>query len=197
MHPTDEPIDSLARDLRDNPGGAAGRVDAEFRTRLVGLADRLLDPRARGAVDAEDVAQSALKSFFTRQAADPLPVDSRAGLWRLLAAIARRKCVKVARRELARKRGGRAREVVPDGSSAGTWDVADPDAVPPDALAVMSDLYRQLLARLDDLHRPVCELWLDGCTADEAAARLGVSPRTVERRLARVRRRLDDLGGGA
>ena len=190
--PGNDPTDSLARELRADPARAASRVDEEFRSRLVRLAERLLDPRVRGAVDGEDVAQSVFRSFFCRQEADPLPIGSRIELWHLLATIARRKCVKVARRALAQKRGG-DRQIACDDTSSGGWDVADATAVPPEAVAVMNDLYRELVGRLDELHRPVCELRLDGLEVAEIATRLGLSHRTVERRLARIRDRLEAL----
>lgn len=60
----------------------------------------------------------------------------------------------------------------------------------------MADLYRQLLAGLDDLHRPVCELRLEGMEVAEIARQLGVTTRTIDRRLARVRARLADLEAG-
>jgi RNA polymerase sigma factor (sigma-70 family) len=186
----DTPPDSLVQQLRADAGAAAARVDDEFRSRLVRLAEKFLDPRARAGVDAEDVAQSVLKSFFHRQATEPVSIESREELWHLLAAVARRKCVKAARRELAQKRGG-DRKFLPGAS--GAWDAPDQDAIPPEAVAVMSDLYQELLARLDEWHRPVCELRLDGFEVNEIAARLNVSSRTVERRLAQIRKRLAAL----
>lgn len=56
--------------------------------------------------DPEDIVQSVFGTFFRRQAEEPMAVQSRLELWRLLATIARRKCVKAARRALAAKRGG-------------------------------------------------------------------------------------------
>jgi hypothetical protein len=103
--PDDSP-DSLARDLRDDLDRAAGRSDDEFRSRLVRLAGKVLDPRTRGATDPEDIVQSVFGSFFRQQAEEPMAVQSRLELWRLPATIARRKCVKAARRALAGKRGG-------------------------------------------------------------------------------------------
>lgn len=192
---TDDPCpnDSLARDLNADLSRAISRVDEEFRSRLVRLGGRLLDGRVRGTVEGEDIAQSVFKSFFRRQSVEPYPIATRADLWHLLAEITRRKCVRAARRELAQKRGGSRRAEAPDPDGAGEWNLADPDAVPAEAVAVMRDLYQQLVAQLDELHRSVCELRLDGLELSEIAERLGVSTRTVERRMARVRERLESL----
>jgi RNA polymerase sigma-70 factor (ECF subfamily) len=190
IEPGDVPADSLARDLRLDPARAAGRVDAEFRDRLLRLADRVIDPRVRGALDAEDVAQSVFRSFFAR----PVAVDTRLDLWHLLATIARRKCVRAARRTLALKRGGGRVVPLPGGGDDSTADgVVDPVALPPHVAAVVADLCDELRARLDAVYCRVCDLRLEGHTVPEIAAELKVTTRTVERRLAKVRERLASL----
>jgi RNA polymerase sigma-70 factor (ECF subfamily) len=189
--PTDDPADSLADELHRDPQRAGGRVNAEFRSRLVRLTDRLLDPRVGRLVDGEDVVQSVFRSFFARA----IPVNSRLDLWHLLATIARRKCVKAARLALSLKRGGGRVGSLPTGGddSSVSWDVADPTVVPPDAQVVMADLYGELRARLDKIYWQVCDLRLDGHTVPEIATELKVTTRTVERWLAKVRERLSEI----
>ena len=75
-----------------------------------------------------------------------MPVQSRLELRRLLATIARRKCVKAARRALAAKRGGGLIAPLAGASdSEAAREPTDPAAASPEQLAVMADLYRQLL----------------------------------------------------
>jgi RNA polymerase sigma-70 factor (ECF subfamily) len=187
-----EPADSLAHDLRTTNPAAADRVDREFRDRLRRLADALLDGRVRGRLDPDDVVQSVFKSFYRRQADDPYPVADRFELWRLLATIARRKCLRAAQRHLGPTADARRDAPPAADESAAAWP-ADPSAVPPEAEAVMADLWRRLRGELDDAHRAVCDLRFEGHELAEIAERLRVSSRTVERRLGRVRERLEKL----
>ena len=187
-----EPTDSLARDLRTTEPTAPARVDREFRDRLRRLADALLDGRVRGRLDPDDVVQSVFKSFYRRQASDPFPVADRFELWRLLATIARRKCLRAAARHLGPTADARRDAPPASADSAPAWP-ADPTVAPPEAEAVMADLWRRLRTELDDAHWAVCELRFEGHELAEIAERLRVSSRTVERRLGRVRERLECL----
>jgi RNA polymerase sigma-70 factor (ECF subfamily) len=187
-----DPTDSLARDLQATDPAAPARVDREFRDRLRRLADALLDGRVRGRLDPDDVVQSVFKSFYRRHAEEPFAVVDRFELWRLLATIARRKCLRAAQRHLGPTTDARRDASPAAGESAADWP-ADPSLVPPDAEAVMADLWHRLRAGLDDAHRAVCDLRFEGHELTEIASRLRVSSRTVERRLGRVRDRLEQL----
>src|SRR5262249_51822527 len=88
---------------------AAQRLWERYFDRLVRLArDRLRGSRRRAA-DEEDVALSALDSFFRGMARGRFPdLEDRHGLWPLLVAITARKARKLLRRERAARRGGGA-----------------------------------------------------------------------------------------
>src|SRR5262245_53551094 len=77
--------------------------------RLTGLAELKLGSAPRGAEDEEDVALSALRSFFTGVADGRFPkLEDRHNLWSLLAKITACKAINQRNRQMALKRGGGA-----------------------------------------------------------------------------------------
>jgi RNA polymerase sigma-70 factor (ECF subfamily) len=164
-------------------------VFRRFANRLVGLARARLAPRIRPKADPEDVAQSALKSFFLRHAEAPFELDGWDGLWSLLVVITVRKCG----RRAAKLRAARRdidREVPPPADSGPAWEVADPEPTPDEAV-VLAETVEQLMAALPDpAERQALQLRLQGYTVPEISDQVKLSERTVHRVLARVKQRL-------
>ena len=101
-------LSSLFDTSREN----AERIWKEFFPRLVGLARAKLGGLPKRVYDEEDVALSAMKSYFrARDQGRLASVDGRDELWRLLAIIATRKVIAIYRR--------RAAPTKPDGKLAG------------------------------------------------------------------------------
>ena len=94
----DETFAELMSRLAANDQDAATVVFRRFAERLIGLARTKLDPRVLRKVDAEDVVQSAYRSFFTRHAQGRLEVSSWNELWSLLTVITARKCAIMVRK---------------------------------------------------------------------------------------------------
>ena len=177
--------------LAGDPAAATPLWQRSHR-RLVELARDHLAARVRRAADEEDVALSAFASFCRAALAGRFPdLASRDDLWRLLLAVTVRHARQHARRESARKRGGghavrplALSELAPADRE---WLAsAEPD---PARAAAAADQARHLLAALpgDDLRRVAVAL-MEGDTAVAAAARLGCSVRTIERKRQLVRR---------
>ena len=73
---------------------ALARLDERFHDQLVGLAGRRLRGASRRVADEEDVAQSALKSFWTGAVAGRFSqLRTREDLWPLLQVITQRKVI--------------------------------------------------------------------------------------------------------
>jgi RNA polymerase sigma-70 factor (ECF subfamily) len=180
--------------LRRGDAGAAEDVFRRYARRLIGLARRRLDARVRRQVDPEDVALSALKSFFTRQARGAYDLDGWDSLWSLLTLITLRKCGHQTRHLFAARRDVR-REVAPpaDDSDAG-WQALARGPTPSEA-ALLAEAVEHLLRGLDPGDREVVQLSLQGYKAAEISARAGVAERTVYRLLERVKGRLQRLAG--
>lgn len=164
--------------------------------RLAHVAQAHLRAIAPGPGDGEDVALSALDSFFRGVAAGRFPdLGNRDDLWRLLVTITVRKAHNHQREQLRKKRGGG--RVVGEATLAGV-DFAGIDPLgeipgnepTPEFVAMMTDEYRRLFDSLtDESLRVVAILKLEGHSNDEIAKSLDCSLRTVERKLEVIRKR--------
>lgn len=79
-------------------------VFEQYAARLARAVEGMLAPRLKTRLDAEDITQSAFRSFFRRESAGEFAIDSSADLWKLLAAIARNKALQRIRAERSLKR---------------------------------------------------------------------------------------------
>lgn len=182
--------------LKHNDPEAAQRLWERYCGRLVELARRKLAGHVCRSADEEDVALSAFASLCGAAAAGRFPqLTDRHDLWALLIRITERKAIDLVRREgRARRGGGRVRGDsavrLPEGSVDGVVGldgVIDPEPGP-EMVALVADELRALLARLDDEQRLLALLKIQGYSIPEIAAKLGRPLRTVERKLALVRK---------
>jgi RNA polymerase sigma-70 factor (ECF subfamily) len=144
-------------------------------------------------VEAEDVVQSAYKSFFFRYGAGNLHLVNWNSLWGLLTLITVRKCAERAAYYRVERRDA-AREVSPP-SRDETAPWLEPFSREPTPLeaAVLSETVEQLFAGLDEDERPILELSLQGCTTREISERLGRAERTVRLLREGIRHRLERM----
>jgi RNA polymerase sigma-70 factor (ECF subfamily) len=179
--------DLLAR-LRCGEEEAATALFERYARRLVALAQRRLSGRLRAKLDAEDVVQSAFKSFFARASEGDFELTSWDGLWSLLVVITLRKCGKqiehfrAARRDIG-KESGQADD------SAASWAAVARDPTPEEA-AMLAETLAQMLQALSARERRVFELRLQGYTAPEISVQVQRSEHTVNWILKRIRKRL-------
>ncbi len=152
------------------------------------LAERHLSEGLRRRVGAEDVVQSAYRTFLRRAQAGEFQLADSEGLWRLLCAITLAKVRELARYHGRQKRG--FEQEVPLGKSEEPFGLVAPGPSPAEA-AEFADQFQQLMASLDEEERRFVDLKLQQCTNLEVAARLGCSERTVRRILKRVQSRLE------
>jgi RNA polymerase sigma-70 factor (ECF subfamily) len=183
----DSASDVLAR-LHAGDEDAAAEVFNRFAGRLAALAREHLHERVWSKVDPEDILQSVFRSFFTRHREGQFALESWGELWGLLSVITLRKCCNRGIFYGVRRRDA-AREIRPDRPTA---LALDREPTPAEA-AALADLVAELTCRLDVRDRQVLELHLQGHTAEEIAARIGRSLRTVWRSLARIRARAEDV----
>jgi RNA polymerase sigma factor (sigma-70 family) len=181
--------------LQAGNSAAAQPLWERYFQQLVHLARKRLQGSPRRAVDEEDVALSAFDSFC-RAAKDqrfPLLAD-RDDLWRLLVVLTARKALHVIRDERRQKRGGgyvldetALAGAVPDDNDAGLDAIIGTEPTP-DFAAQVAEECRRLLDSLDDAElRLIAVSRMEGYSTEEIAARLGCAPRTVERKLQRIR----------
>lgn len=178
----DESVSEWLEGLKDADDAAVQKIWERYFRRLVGLARKILETSRRQAVDEEDVALSALNSFYQRAVNHEFPrLNDRDDLWKLLMTITARKACKA--RHKARKEQG---EPAPQTELQAQIAGSDPD---PQMAAELADQIQYLLGRLrDEQSRTVALLKLEGHKNREIAQNMGRSMATVERKLQLIRR---------
>lgn len=174
---------------------AVEEVWRRYYEKLVRVARGKLATGQRRAADEEDVALSAFHSFCRGAAAGRFPqLEDRHDLWRLLVTITARKAAHQVRRDMQQKRGsGSVRgESVFAGAreperAFGIGNVLGTEPTPEFA-AMAAEECEHLLESLPEEPIRQIALWkLEGFTNDEIAEKLECAPRTVERKLQRIR----------
>jgi RNA polymerase sigma factor (sigma-70 family) len=184
--------------LKGGDREAVQRLFERYYERLVGEARRWLKRApAAPAADEEDVAQGAFASFCRRAAEGRFPrLYDRNDLWQLLLVIAFRKtCNQMVHERRRQPQGGRvlhasALAAGPDGDESALFADMISQGPRPEMVAQTAEELQRLLVGLDsDELRRVAVWKMEGFTNEEVAAKLGRGVATVERKLARVRRR--------
>jgi RNA polymerase sigma-70 factor (ECF subfamily) len=173
MNDTD-PVTELLRRLRAEEPLAAQALFARYSQRLLPLARQHLTGRLGGRVDAEDVVQSAFRTFFRRINHGEFQIADSLRLWRLLVRITLLKARATARRHTAAVRDiGREQP-------GGDWfhDTIAVEPRPEDAAAV-ADQIECLLADLPPLFGEVLGRLLAGESKSDIAKSVGLSRPTV------------------
>lgn len=167
----------------------ARRIQADFFPRLRRLSQNALGGLPGAAFEADDVVQSAIKSFcrfMRRQTA--IGDKDRDDIWRLLCHFA---VCKASRRRERQTRGLRGGRVVPMSDLPGGEQSLEGNALLYNLSTDEFDLILQeAIERLDESLRPVALLVMEGMTQAEIANRLGCSRRTVIRKFDLVKRLL-------
>lgn len=176
--------------LRTGDDEAAQEVFFRFRCRLIALARRRLDSQIQQKVDAEDIIQSVLRSFFLRAGQGQYALENWDGLWSLLVVITLSKCARkrehfhAGKRDVQRERTGFPGE--------GPTQAFGREPTPEEA-AVLAETIEEILRGLVLHEREMIVLFLQGNTVPEISKQVGWAERTVHRVLARVRRRVQRL----
>lgn len=190
----DESFEHVKAQLERGEASGASEVFRRFARRLIALASSRLHDKVKDKVDPEDVVQSALRSFFVRQAGGQFELRDWGGLWAILVVITLRKCRKQFRLFSAGRRAvGRERSLDAAGpDDRPTWEALADDPTPDEA-AQLADLVERILSGLGPRERPIVEFRLQGYTVEETSRLTGRSERTCHRVLSDVRTRLKDL----
>ena len=179
--------------LAEGNDGVAQEIWNDYFGKLVRLARRKLEGIPGRDRDEEDIALSAMKSFYkgmTHRKFDNL--HNRDDLWKLLVTITARKVTARRRSYLAQKRGNglvRGESVFghQEDKQGGIANILGAEPTP--ELAVdFAESCKQMLEQLQDETLRQIALWrLEGYYTEEIADKLGCVRRTVERKLERIR----------
>jgi RNA polymerase sigma-70 factor (ECF subfamily) len=187
----DDPSADLMARWKLGDQRAAEEMVARYTDRLLRLARAHLSTRLASRIDAEDVLQSAYRSFFTAAREDRFVLARSGDLWRLLATITLHKL----RNQVARQRASK-RSIAQEQRSLGESGLfrleeqllaREPEA--PDVLAAVEEL-ETVIRPIPLLHRQMVELRLQGHRIEEIAAATDRSERFVRRVLDEFKGRL-------
>jgi RNA polymerase sigma factor (sigma-70 family) len=196
MSPAEESVTLWLSELKAGDSAAAGRIWKRYVARLVRVAKNKLGRSPRRVADEEDVVLSAFNGFLEGvDAGRFVKLDDRDDLWQVLVMLTERHAVTLRRHERARKRGGGEvrGESVFEGSaneSAAPYGLAQNachEVTPAFAVEFAQQLRGLLEGLTDDTQRKIATGKLAGWTNQELASQLGVSLRTVERKLGIIR----------
>ncbi len=182
----------VARYSDGHDEAAAEEIFRRYSARLTALARSRLSHALATRVDAEDVVQSAYRSFFLLARAGKVVLWESGDLWRLLARITLRKLYRSVRRHRAE-----CRSVAREHCLVDEIDVfaLSREPTPADMAALLDEL-RGALAPLNDVQQRMVYMRLEGHDIEAIAAEVRRSTRTVRRTLAafgeELERRLRD-----
>lgn len=162
-----------------------------YCVRLVALIANRLSDRWKHQVDAQDIVQSALGSFFIRANQSRLQFSQSVSLWNLLATFAKRKMARTIERRSAIKRGGDQKHVPFDEAELETSVSISQDAFNGNMESVESQaIGNKILETIPkDSHR-ILHLMLEGNSQAEIATALKITDRTVRRKIQKLRQQL-------
>ncbi|PQO42593.1 protein kinase domain-containing protein [Blastopirellula marina] len=172
----------LRRYVAADPEAAQAIVD-RYVNRLLPLIRKQLSASLRPRIDAEDVAQSAFRSFFLKARDDRFTLASPGDLWRLLATLSLNKLRRQVERHTAGKRAV-AREVVSD------RPLPQHDALPHEAQSLLEEV-QFALNEMPVAAHDVLKQFLAGQSLEQLAATSHKSPRTLRRWVQALRDHLE------
>lgn len=163
---------------------------------LLRIARQKLADAPRRVADEEDVALSAMDSFFRAAEQGKFPnLMDRNDLWRLLLQMTARKVVDLKRRETRQRRGGGRVRIESDlqqpDSGSNEWALSRliADTPTPEFAAMVAEEFCRRLGQLRKSdQRALALAKMQGFTNQEVAGQLGVSVATIERRLRLIRK---------
>lgn len=181
-------------DLKAGEDEAARRLWDRYFQRLVRVARRKLHSAQRRVADEEDVALCAFHALCAGAAAGRFEkLESREDLWSLLVAIAGKKAVDQVRSQTSKKRGAgeiRGNSIFAKNGTAavGGFEEVIADQPTPEFLAMIEEEHARLLEVLrDDVQRDIVRCRLAGYGNEQIAKEIGISLRSVERKLRIIR----------
>ncbi len=185
----DGEITRWLNDLQNNDE-AAEALWRHFFPRMVDVAEQRMQHLPSRARDEEDVALSAMQSFFAAADAGRFDFKNRDDLWRLLVTITLRKVTKERRRQLARKRGGGVHHIGNhwgDESMDPINAIVDPSRMPEFVEDVHSRCNEMLESLPDERLRITAAMKLEGCSNEEISEVLQCKTHETKTRLKKIR----------
>ena len=159
---------------------AARQFAERYMEKLVSLIERNISGRFQARFDAEDVAQSVMRSWFEGVKKRKIHPTSSSEIWPLISVMALNKVRNQIRYNLAKIRDVQ--------KSVDGEQIFDAVPVPNhEDGVVFEDLLASISNALDEQTREVLRLILEGYSVAEISDRLKVSTKTIQRRKGSIR----------
>ena len=176
--------------LKEGDSQAASAIWRRYSQQMIRVARDRMSGMPRRAYDEEDAAMSAFNLFTHRVQAGSFPqLGDRNDLWRLLFLLTTQRVAAWRRRESAYKRGGTRKS--PASMNAedelALLEVACKEPTP-EFLAQAMENCERLLGQLEDRSRKIAVMKMEGYSNHDISVEIGVTERTVERKLQGIRR---------
>ena len=185
----DESMSLVVRAVKLGDEDAVRHIWERYFPEIVRLAGQRMTNERNGLADGEDVAISAMESFFRAARKGRFPdLKDKDGIWRLLSTMTRRKVI-----DLIRK-NRRQPTVSESGIMGGEYEGGHFDLVAavdptPEMVTALADEVQHLLDVLPPKYHPVALAKLECLTQEEIAQECVVHLSTVERHLRIIRKR--------
>lgn len=191
--PSDESsFQNLVHEIRRGNDDAVARLWGDFFPRVLGLAAKRLEGQRARHAGEEDVALSVIESVVTAIRKGRIQkLDTRDDLWRLLAAMTRRKVVDLVRYNGVRDQVGESALNFPGDTESihvGLARLAQGDLPPDVAVSIEAECQRLLDLLPKQAYRDVAMMRVSGFTVREIAEKQGCHVTTIERHLQIIRK---------
>ena len=188
---TDSSLDLLDR-WKEGDEDAAAEIFDRYVSQLIALAGQRLSAKMKRRVAAEDVVQSAYRSFFRKAGEGQFTLEDGGNLWGLLAAITINKVRGHVQFHTAGKRNiGTEASMTSHSCYGHAPETVAREPTAADATA-LTEAFEQVTSQLNNLQRDVFELYLQGRGADDIAKVVRRSDRTVRRTILELQRALEE-----
>lgn len=188
MSPDVSDFDQLIRAWREGQGGALGELFARYSEQIRSAVRFRLHDKLRAQYDSLDFVQDVWASVVA-MSPDRYQFDGPNGLLGFLTRVAQNKVIDATRQRLHTQRRNVNREE-PLPTAPDVCDAALHDRQPtPSQRASGQEEWERVLDKLKPGERAILERLREGYTHEEIAAMVGVSTRTVERIVQRIRER--------
>tara|TARA_R110000868_G_scaffold411767_2_gene709411 strand:+ start:21326 stop:22735 length:1410 start_codon:yes stop_codon:yes gene_type:complete len=164
---------------------AATAIFDRYVARLIALARSRIGSKLGRRVDAEDIVQSAYRSFFVHASDDEFQLKEAGDLWRLLASITLNKLYGQIEKHTAAKRSIHHEDPTDLATAART-----PEPSAEEVVAIIEELHT-VIRELPPEERMVLTASLQGQENPEISKSVNRSERTVRRLLANARRKIE------
>jgi RNA polymerase sigma factor (sigma-70 family) len=186
--PAEQPSDNLIARWREGDQQAAAALFQLYADRLIALARSQLSSQLSRRIDAEDVVQSAYRSFFNAAREGRFQLQQTDELWQLLVTITLHKLSDQARHQSAAKRRVTSEQSYgSEDSLIGLGAAVSGRQPSPMEAAALVDEVAHTMRQLAPAHRRILELRLQGYNLYEIAVETHCCQRTVRRVLERLK----------